>query len=143
VTRVGPQVAPPLGEHAGAHRLPRLEVRQDPEKDLVPEAAEAVAASGRPRAAASSGAISSNGLAAQNTATHLSHKQEARIKNSVCTLHFCSVRKEPRKANGLWHSVGMDSHTSRKDEGTGQQSRQGKGREGSAIEAREGKGREE
>ena len=31
----GPQVAPPLGEHARAHRLPRLEVRHDPEQDLV------------------------------------------------------------------------------------------------------------
>ena len=31
----GPQVAPPLGEHARAHRLPRLEVRHDPGEDIV------------------------------------------------------------------------------------------------------------
>ncbi|RLN04527.1 hypothetical protein C2845_PM13G04770 [Panicum miliaceum] len=46
--RGGPQVASPPGEHARAHRLPRLEVRQDPGEDPVGEAAEAVAASRRP-----------------------------------------------------------------------------------------------
>lgn len=41
--RGGPQAVPPLGEQAGAHRIPRPEVAQDPDEDAVLEAVEAAA----------------------------------------------------------------------------------------------------
>jgi len=104
VARVGPQVAPPLREHAdeGAHRLPRLEVRQDPEEDLVPEAAEAVAAavtaSGRPPPRR---CVFREHFFEQVTCTeHRDRREHLRSQNQ----ELCSVREEPRNANGSWHS---------------------------------------